>query len=71
MTTKERIVDEAIRSRTMEGVVNVTLRKLAKALHMSHGNLEYHYATKEVLPLVLYQQMKKGCFAGIWADRWY
>ncbi len=58
MTTKQRIIDQAIQSFNADGVVNVTLRKLAKSLGMSHGNLEYHYPTKEVLLLAIYQQMK-------------
>ncbi len=49
------------------GLFNVTSRDLAKALQMSHGNLEYHFPTKESLVLAIYQQMKReisGSYVG-------
>lgn len=58
MTTKERIIDQAITSYNRLGVTNVTSRDLAQALDMSHGNLEYHFANKEVLLKAIYGRMR-------------
>lgn len=59
MKTKQRIIDQAIRSYNINGVTNVTSRDLARSLEMSHGNLEYHFPNKEVLLMAIYGQMKK------------
>ncbi len=59
MTTKYRIIHQAIRSFNAFGIANVTSRDLAKELGISHGNLEYHFPNKEMLLLAIYDQMKE------------
>ncbi|WP_420322208.1 TetR/AcrR family transcriptional regulator [Flagellimonas sp.] len=59
MKTKQRIINQAILSYNRLGVANVTSRDVAKAIGISHGNLEYHYPNKEALLLAIYKQMKK------------
>ncbi len=59
MTTKQRIVNQAIESYNSYGVANVTSRDLAKTLGISHGNLDYHFPNKEALLIAIYKQMKK------------
>lgn len=58
MSTKKRIIAQAIKSYNSEGLTNVTSRDLAQSLEMSHGNLEYHFKTKENLLKAIYIQMK-------------
>lgn len=63
MTTKQRIINQAIKLYNDLGVANVTNRDIAKKLGISHGNLDYHYANKEALLLAIYKQMKKDASA--------
>lgn len=58
MTTKQRIIRQAIIEYNKKGVANVTSRDLAKKLGMSHGNLEYHFNSKEAIILSIYKQMR-------------
>lgn len=58
MTTKQRIINQAIESYNSYGLANVTIREIAKILNMSHGNLEYHFNNKEALLLAIYEQMR-------------
>lgn len=57
-TTKQKIVAEAIRMYNKSGVQNVTSRHIAAELGISHGNLDYHYPTKEDLLLAIYKKMR-------------
>jgi AcrR family transcriptional regulator len=59
VTTKQRIINQAISSYNEFGTTNITSRDLAKELAMSSGNLEYHFPNKESLLLAIYKQMKK------------
>jgi len=56
MTTKERILDEALQLFNDDGVENVTTRHIAKSLGMSQGNLHYHYPTKNIVIETLFDQ---------------
>ncbi|MEC3908461.1 TetR/AcrR family transcriptional regulator [Tamlana sp. 2201CG12-4] len=58
MKTKQRIINQAIESYNTLGVMNVSSRDIAKTLSISHGNLDYHFPTKESLLLAIYIQMK-------------
>lgn len=49
MKTKNLIKRRSITLFNKNGVRNVTLRDLAKALNKSYGNITYHFATKEEL----------------------
>lgn len=56
--TKQRIIDYAIDLFNKNGVQNVTSRHIAAEMGISHGNLDYHYNTKEDLLLAIYDQMR-------------
>lgn len=52
--TKERILNISLALFNQEGLANVTLRKIAKYLGMSQGNLNYHYRKRVDLIEALY-----------------
>lgn len=52
--TKERILNTSLALFNQEGLANVTLRKIAKYLSMSQGNLNYHYKKRVNLIEALY-----------------
>lgn len=52
--TKERILNTSLALFNQEGLANVTLRKIAKYLAMSQGNLNYHYKKRVNLIEALY-----------------
>ena len=54
MKTKERIILKALELFNEEGVKEVTLRKIAGALGISQGNLNYHFRTKAEIIAELY-----------------
>src|SRR5690606_22782625 len=54
MKTKERILLKALELFNAEGLTEVTLRKIAGALAMSQGNLNYHFKTKGEIVSELY-----------------
>lgn len=60
MTTKERILQESLDQFNSLGVEDITTRHIAKALGMSQGNLHYHFPTKNVLILVLFEHFKEA-----------
>ena len=45
--TKEQILDSAHTLFNTFGVASVSLRQIAKSIDISHGNLRYHFKTKE------------------------
>lgn len=57
MTTKEKILNTALLLFNKEGIEDITVRDIAKAIGISHGNLCYHYPNKEVIIETLYQQL--------------
>ncbi|HEY8401633.1 MAG TPA: TetR/AcrR family transcriptional regulator, partial [Cytophagaceae bacterium] len=57
MTTKEKILNTALLLFNKEGIEDITVRDIAKAMGISHGNLCYHYPNKEVIIETLYQQL--------------
>ena len=57
MKTKERILNKALELFNEEGVKEVTLRRIAGALEISQGNLNYHYKTKAEIISALYFQL--------------
>jgi len=57
MGTKKMIQEQGRVLFNQHGILNVTLRDIAKALNKSYGNLTYHYPTKEDLVLALYHEM--------------
>ncbi|WP_026969318.1 TetR/AcrR family transcriptional regulator [Algoriphagus terrigena] len=58
LKTKDRIVSVAIRMFNEFGIQGVTSRHIAGEMGISHGNLDYHYRTKEELLLAIYDKMR-------------
>lgn len=55
--TKRKILEKALELYNERGVNAVTVRHIAAGLHMSHGNLCYHYPNTEALVSALYYQL--------------
>ena len=56
--TKDKILSAAIRMFNESGVQGITSRHIAAEMGISHGNLDYHYRTKEELLLAIYDRMR-------------
>ncbi|HUH47823.1 MAG TPA: TetR/AcrR family transcriptional regulator [Arenibacter sp.] len=57
--TKDKILLFAVKMFNEQGVQSITSRHIAVEMGISHGNLDYHYKTKEDLLLAIYKQMRK------------
>lgn len=57
--TKDKIIITAIKQYNELGVQGVTSRHIAGEMGISHGNLDYHYKTKEDLLLAIHERMRK------------
>ena len=57
--TKDKIILNAIRLYNEIGVQAITSRHIAAEMKISHGNLDYHYKTKEDLLLAIYDKMRQ------------
>lgn len=57
MKTKDKIIHTARELFNKKGFKNVTLREVAKELSISYGNVTYHFKTKNLLILHLYEEM--------------
>lgn len=57
MKTKYLILDASRELFNKMGVINITLRDVAKSINKSYGNITYHFSTKEDLILHLFNQM--------------
>ncbi|HSF54294.1 MAG TPA: TetR/AcrR family transcriptional regulator [Algoriphagus sp.] len=58
LKTKEKIICTAVKLFNESGIQNITSRHIAAELGISHGNLDYHYKTKEELLLGIYEKMR-------------
>lgn len=58
MTTKEKILQEALSQFNSDGTERVTTRHIATSLKMSQGNLHYHFPNKNQLISELYLLFK-------------
>lgn len=58
LKTKDKILSVAIRMFNEFGVQGITSRHIAGEMGISHGNLDYHYHTKEDLLLAIYDKMR-------------
>lgn len=56
--TKEKILLTAIEQYNKIGVQAITSRHIAGEIGISHGNLDYHYKTKENIILAIYDKMR-------------
>ena len=57
--TKEKILLKAIDLYNEHGIQGITSRHIAGELGISHGNLDYHYKTKEDLLLAIHHKMRE------------
>lgn len=58
LSTKQKIIQTSIELFNEQGAQNITSRHIAAKLGISHGNLDYHYKTKEALMIAIYEQMR-------------
>lgn len=58
MTTKDKIIQTAIRLYNEHGLANVTSRHIAAEIGISHGNLDYHFPSREDLLRAIYECMR-------------
>ncbi|WP_425637842.1 TetR/AcrR family transcriptional regulator [Algoriphagus yeomjeoni] len=56
--TKDKILLSAIEKYNEVGVQSITSRHIANEIGISHGNLDYHYKTKEDIILAIYDKMR-------------
>ena len=57
MKTKKQILEVSRVLFNEKGVINVTLRDVAKSMKRSYGNITYHYPTKEDVITSLFEEM--------------
>lgn len=57
MKTKDKILETALKLFNQEGVDQVTPRRIATEMGISHGNLRYHFSKKEEILYALYMQL--------------
>ncbi|MGX5818804.1 TetR/AcrR family transcriptional regulator [Chitinophaga lutea] len=55
--TKEKILDTALALFNDQGIDGVTVRHIAQATGISHGNLQYHYANTDLIIQALYDRL--------------
>ncbi len=56
MTTKEKILYKSLELFNQKGIDSITVRHIAKALNMSHGNLCYHFPNTNTIIETLYRR---------------
>ncbi|SIO01002.1 TetR/AcrR family transcriptional regulator [Chitinophaga niabensis] len=57
MSTKDKILDTALELFNTQGIEAVTVRHVAQAMGISHGNLQYHYANTDLIIQALYDRL--------------
>ncbi|HYG38844.1 MAG TPA: TetR/AcrR family transcriptional regulator [Cytophagales bacterium] len=57
MTTKEKILETALKLFNERGTDQITTRHIAAEMKISHGNLCYHYPKKEEIIKKLYEEL--------------
>lgn len=65
MNTKDKILEKSLELFNYQGVHNVGVRDIARALEISPGNMSYHFPKKEDVILALMEKMSEGnniCF---------
>lgn len=60
MTTAEKIIDKACELFNEKGIAEVSIRDIAAALEISHGNLRYHYPGKGPIIEAIFQACLKA-----------
>lgn len=57
LTTKQKIIESAIRLFNIDGVANVRLQQIADETGISVGNLAYHFKNKEAIVSAVYEHL--------------
>lgn len=57
MSTRDRILDMALKLFNQRGIDNVSIRDIAAELNISDGNLRYHFRTRDDLVEALFQRL--------------
>lgn len=57
--TRERILDKSLELFNEKGTDSVTVREIAAAIGISHGNLCYHFANTDTIVYFLYERLVK------------
>jgi AcrR family transcriptional regulator len=57
LTTKQKILESAIRLFNIDGVANVRLQQIADETGISVGNLAYHFKNKEAIVSAVYESL--------------
>jgi AcrR family transcriptional regulator len=57
LTTKQKIIESAIRLFNIDGVANVRLQQIADETGISVGNLAYHFKNKEAIVSAAYEHL--------------
>lgn len=57
MKTKDKIIQAAIQLFNDQGIMQVSLRRIAAEVKISHSNLAYHYKSKNDIMLEIYRRM--------------
>lgn len=63
MNTRNQVLEASRRLFNDKGVINVTLRDVAKSMDKSYGNITYHFKTKEDVIYSLFEEMNKKLIA--------
>lgn len=58
-TTKQKILEAALKLFNRDGLVNVRLQHIADEAFMSIGNMAYHFPNKEAIVMSLYEELTK------------
>ncbi len=58
MTTKEKIIHTAVQVFNEHGLEQTSIRKIAEQMGIAHGNLRYHYPTKEAIVNQIFLDLK-------------
>jgi AcrR family transcriptional regulator len=59
-TTKQRILDAALKRFNEDGYVHVRLHQIAEEAEMSVGNMAYHYPHKHLILEAIYEQLRNA-----------
>lgn len=57
MDTRTKILTTALSIFNQEGVDNTSIRRIARDVGISHGNLRYHFSSKEAIIMELFNMM--------------
>lgn len=60
VSTKQKILDSAVKLFNRDGLVNIRLQHIADDMNISVGNMTYHYRTKERIIEAIWEQLVRN-----------